>query len=143
MLGKLALFAGKRLVHKTIAKETQSRGHDLKLGFALFRDGRVPFSSKLVAMCLGIAGMIGLNVLEIPAEAFVAVALPIIGIPLDIAFNGVENVVGPFLLSAFALTFVAPKEIVDQIRRERVGGEGLIIDVPQENVAPRRGAFVS
>ncbi len=143
MLGKLALFAGKRLVHKTVAKETQNRGHDLKLGFALFRDKRVPVSSKLVAIALGIAGIVALDVLEIPAEALVALALPIIGIPLDMAVGGIENVVGPFLLSAFALTFVAPKEIVDQVRRERVGGEGLIIDVPQENVAPRRGAFVS
>jgi hypothetical protein len=89
------------------------------LGFALFRDRRVPVSAKIVAVILGLAGMVLLNIAELPAEALIAVAMPLIGIPFDIAFNGIENIIGPVLMSAFFLTLTAPKGLVERIRRER------------------------
>ena len=129
MMGILLRLVGRRVVHKAVAHQAQRQGIDFKLGFALFRDKRVPFGAKLMAIALGLAGMVLLNIVELPAEAFVAIALPMLGIMFDTLFNGFENIVGPILLSALFLTVTAPKPIVALIRRERYDKENGIIDV--------------
>lgn len=129
MWGLLLRLVGRRVVHQAVAHQAQRQGIDFKLGFALFRDKRVPFGAKLIAIVLGLAGMVLLNILELPAEAFVAIILPIVSIPFLGLFNGVENVIGPILLSALFLTVTAPKSVVALIRRERLDVENGIIDV--------------
>lgn len=121
MLAQAVRLVGRHAVKKAVAHQARRQGIDLKLGFALFRDKRVPRSAKFVAVVLGLVAMVLLNVIELPAEAFVAIALPLIGVPFDLAFNGIENVIGPVLLSAFFLTLTAPKGLVQRIHNERAG----------------------
>ncbi len=136
MWGQLLRLVGRRAVHKAVGHQAQRQGIDLKLGFALFRDKRVPLSAKVLAIGLGIAGMILLDLLELPAEAFLAVMLPMLGFMIDGVFAGIENVVGPILLSALFLNFTAPKSVVAQIRRERSGIADEVIDVESYPVTP-------
>ena len=109
------------------------RGHlfDIRLGFALMRDGRVPLRSKAVALLLGcvITGIV--EFLELPLESILAVVLPILGAGGDFLLNGAELVAGPILLANILLPFVAPRHIVDQIHAERSRGaaKSPIIDV--------------
>ena len=134
MWGLLLRLVGRRVVHKAVAHQAQRQGIDFKLGFAMFRDKRVPFGAKLMAIVLGLAGMVLLNLVELPAEAFVAIALPILGIPFVGLFNGIENVIGPILLSALFVTVTAPKPVVALLRRERFDAENGVIDVESRPV---------
>jgi hypothetical protein len=134
MWGTLLRLVGRRVVHKAVAHQAQRQGIDFKLGFALFRDKRVPFGAKLMAIVLGLAGMVLLNIIELPVEALVAIFLPLL--PLVGLFNGVENVIGPVLLSALFLTVTAPKPVVALIRRERYDMEHGVIDVESYPVDP-------
>ncbi len=136
MWGLLLRVVGRRVVHKAVAHQAQRRGIDFKLGFALFRDKRVPFGAKLMAIVLGLAGMVLLNLVELPAEAFVAIFLPLLGIPFVGLFNGIENVIGPILLSGLFLTVTAPKPIIALLRRERYDAENGVIDVESYPVNP-------
>ena len=142
MWGQLLRLVGRRAVHKAVGHQAQRQGIDIKLGFALFRDKRVPLGAKVLAVSLGITGMILLDLLELPAETFIAVMLPVLGFMLDGIFAGVENVVGPILLSAICLNFTAPKSVVAQLRRERSGVTQGVIDVESYPVNPTVQAAV-
>jgi hypothetical protein len=104
---------------------------DMKLGFALMRDRRVPLRSKLVAALLGIAITGIVEFLEIPVEGILFTLLPILGAAGDIMVDGAELIAGPLLLANVLLPFVAPRDIVAQIRSERATGaaKSPIIDV--------------
>jgi hypothetical protein len=104
---------------------------DFRLGVALFRDRRVAVPHKMMALALGGVLIVALNALELPLEALVAFLLPIVGAGIDLAFNGVENIVGPLLLAALLLPHVAPKDLVRRIREERAG------PIPVEQAAGR------
>jgi hypothetical protein len=104
---------------------------DVKLGFALMRDRRVPLRSKLAALLLGI-GITGLvEFLELPVEGILSLLLPILGAAGDIVVDGAEMIAGPLLLASLLLPFVAPRSLVDQIRSERAAGapKSPIIDI--------------
>jgi hypothetical protein len=94
---------------------------DAKLGIALFRDKRVPVAAKMAGLALGFVLMTVLNALELPIEAVLAFLVPFFGLGLELMWNGAETVVGTLLFSAVALPFIAPKQIVQQIRAERAG----------------------
>ena len=107
---------------------------DLKLGMALYRDKRVPVMAKMSALMVGILAMFAVNLLELPIEAVIAVLLPVFGIPLEMAFNGMETMVGSVLVAALVLPHVAPKQLVQEIREER---EPVLIPV-EPPVSPAR-----
>jgi len=51
---------------------------DLKFGYALLMDRRVPVYSKITAIGIGIAGIAILGFLELPVEEIIA-AIPVLG----------------------------------------------------------------
>jgi len=104
---------------------------DVRLGFALMRDRRVPLRSKLLAFLLGL-GVTGIvEFLEIPVEGILAALLPILGAAGDFVVDGAEIIAGPLLLANVLLPFLAPRHIVEQIRSERTAGtpKSPIIDI--------------
>jgi len=105
---------------------------DMKFGFALMRDHRIPLRSKAMAVLLGL-GITGLvEVLEIPVEGILSILMPILGAAGDVVIDGAELVAGPLILASLLLPFLAPRQIVDRIRSERATGTGKaspIIDV--------------
>jgi hypothetical protein len=126
MWGNVIKVVGRQAVHKAVAHQTKRGKLNPRLGLALLRDKRVPFRVKLKAVALALAGMLLLNILEIPAEMILMVALPLLGVPINIAWNGLENIVGPILLTALLLPFLAPKEIVEPTL---MAPDGSVIDV--------------
>jgi hypothetical protein len=84
---------------------------DFRTGFALFRDGRVPAPTKLLALMLGGAATALMVALEVPVEAVIGFVLNIPGVGLDLAVDGLEMVAGPLLFGALFLTRLAPKAI--------------------------------
>ena len=69
---------GERIAHKTITQNSHVGGFlDIKLGFSMLKDRRVPLRFKLLALGLG-AGLIALLIgLEFPLEWLLAVVLPV------------------------------------------------------------------
>jgi hypothetical protein len=97
---------------------------DVKFGFALMRDHRIPLRAKVMAVLLGL-GITGLvEVLEIPVEGLLSVLLPILGAAGDVVVDGAELIAGPLLLAALLLPFLAPREVVERIRSERATSPG-------------------
>ena len=120
MMNKILRQAGGRVAHQAVRKHTAEGGRfDLKFGFALLRDRRVPVGAKLLALGLGVAATAVINALELPLEVLIAVLLPGVGLAVDAVLNGVEFIAGPLLASALVLPFVAPKSLVERIRAER------------------------
>ena len=104
---------------------------DVRLGFALMRDGRVPLRTKLLAVLIGLAVTGLVEFLEIPVEGVLSVLLPILGAAGDFVIDGAEMIAGPLLLANVLLPFLAPRAVVEQIRSERSTGapKSPIIDV--------------
>ncbi len=120
MLKTILRQAGGRVAHNAVRKHTAQGGRfDLKFGFALLKDRRVPVGVKLLALALGVAATAIINALELPLEALIAVLLPGVGLAVDAVLNGAEFIAGPLLASALVVPFVAPKPLVEQIRAER------------------------
>lgn len=120
MPGLFMRLFGHKMFHKAVASHTSNGGVlDIKLGFAMLRDRRVPIGSKLLALVLGVAGIFLLINLELPLEAVLALFLPVIGFMGDAVINGLEGVVGPFVLAALLLPHLAPAAVSQAIRAER------------------------
>lgn len=130
-MGFLMRIFGHRLFHRTLAGQTHSGGLlDIKFGFALLRDRRVPVRFKLIALALG-AGLVSLLVaMELPLETILATLLPILGFVGDAMADGLEAVAGPFILGALLMPFVVPKPLVDQILAEREAIPGEFVPDP-------------
>jgi hypothetical protein len=92
---------------------------DMKLGFALMCDRRVPLRFKAFAVVLGLAITGLVEFLELPVEGILAALVPILGIAGDVVLDGAETVAGPLLLANALLPFLAPREIVERVRSER------------------------
>ena len=92
---------------------------DVKFGFALMRDHRIPLRSKAAALVLGLAITALVELLELPVEGLLSMLLPILGIAGDVVIDGAELIAGPLLLAALLLPFLAPRDIITQIRAER------------------------
>ncbi len=101
---------------------------DLKLGYLLLGDRRVPVGFKIAAFAIGIAGFAILGAIEFPVEEVMAMALPVLGILGDFALDGVEAFIIPILLACLSLPYLAPGSVVDRVCRERAG----IVDSPEE-----------
>lgn len=124
---------GERIAHKTLAQNSHTGGLlDIKLGFAMLKDGRVPFRSKLLAVGIG-AGLMALLIgMELPLEWFLAIVLPVIGLVAGALTDGLEAVIGTLGAAALLLPHLAPKLLTRQIRNERAG----IIEEPITFVQP-------
>jgi hypothetical protein len=118
MMGFILRLLGGRIAHKTVAKHIEGSAFDPKLGLALLRDRRVPLGSKLAALTIGAILVAGLVALELPFEAVLAAL--VIGIVPEGIFDGLEVLVGPVLFGCLALPHIAPRELVQQIRLERI-----------------------
>lgn len=116
MLRLLVGVFGKRVVRR----QTASGGAlDIKLGFAMLMDRRVPARSKLFALGLGAAIVASLLAAEFPLEALWGVMLPALGVGMDAMIDGLEAVIGPIVLASALLPCLAPKPVVDKLRDER------------------------
>src|SRR5579871_888473 len=97
MFGSFLRLFGERVAHKALHNQVREGSKwDIRLGFALLRDRRVPMSKKLLALGLGGGIVALLEALELPVEAILGVLVPILGLPLDAVVDGVEAIIGPF-----------------------------------------------
>jgi hypothetical protein len=94
---------------------------NLKLGYVLLRDSRVPIRAKMLALGIGALATTAFEVLEIPLEGFFAMILPLIGIAGDLVVGGAEAVVGPIIVACLILPHMAPPALVDRVRAEQAG----------------------
>jgi hypothetical protein len=94
---------------------------NIALGFVLLRDRRVPIRTKLIALGIGAAAVGAVELLELPVEGIVAALLPFIGAAGDLALDGAEAVIGPVLIATLLLPYLAPADLVRQIRAETQG----------------------
>src|ERR1700720_4920042 len=92
---------------------------NMRLGYALLRDRRVPVRTKLIALGIGAASVGAIELLQLPVEGVVAALLPFVGAAGDLALDGAEAVIGPVLIATLVLPHIAPADIVRQIRAER------------------------
>src|ERR1700757_2728362 len=91
---------------------------NIRLGYRLLRDHRVPIRAKLMALGIGAACIGALEVLELPLEAVLAGILPLIGITGDIAFDGAEATDGPEVIEKIGLADLVAPPLLQQIRAE-------------------------
>src|SRR6516164_499875 len=98
---------------------------DVRLGYRLLKDNRVPLRTKLTALGIGAACIAMLEVLEMPLEAVLAAILPLVGITGDIALGGAEAVFGPVLIATILLPYMVAPPLVQQIRAEWEGARGV------------------
>lgn len=116
----LLRFLGHRATHHALSGHSGTgRALDVRFGLALLKDRRVPVLAKVLALGLGAVGMALLIALELPAETMFALFMPVLGLIADVALDGLEGIVGPFLLAALLLPYLAPKPLVETVRRER------------------------
>jgi hypothetical protein len=94
---------------------------NMALGYALLRDRRVPIRTKLIALGIGAAGIGAIELLQLPVEGVVAALLPFIGVAGDLSLDGAEAIIGPVLIATFLLPYLAPADLVQQIRAEAEG----------------------
>jgi hypothetical protein len=111
---------GKQVAYGVARKQLDRGGaFDLKLGMALLKDARVPAGSKMLALGIGVAAVAVFDTLEIPLEALIAFLLPVLGVGINFAVDGLQYVTGSLLLAAVLLPRLAPPQIVERIRNER------------------------
>jgi hypothetical protein len=91
---------------------------NIRLGYRLLRDHRVPIWAKLMALGIGAACIGALEVLELPLETVLAGMLPLIGITGDIAFNGAEAIAGPVIIATMVLPYLVAPPLLRQICAE-------------------------
>lgn len=111
---------GKHAAHAAVGSRLRESRFNVKLGFAAFRDKRISFWVKLLALALG-GGITALLIaLEIAPESLLALLVPF-GFALDFVADGLEAIIVPVVAGALILPFVAPRDVVDQIMAERAG----------------------
>ena len=130
---------GKKLVTNAVAKQVQGGVIDVKLGWSLLRDKRVPIKSRLLALAIGAVAVAALISLEAPVELLLGMILPFAVLPFDMVLDGAEAVVGPFVVAAILMPYLAPPELVQQVRAERTGQ---VIDAEFSPAPKRSGLFM-
>ena len=132
MLRIILGLLGHKVVKDTVGKRVAGSRLDIKLGTALMRDGRLPWRYRFGALSIGALVAFLLDLVELPLGTIFAMILPIIGVPLDLALLGLEDVAVVPIVTILMLPFIAPKWLVETVQRERLGGalSPVIIDVP-------------
>ena len=121
MIRQVATFVGRHFLRQAVAGGAQQFAGgalDPKFGLKLLRDKRVPLQPKVAAFALGLGAVFVLQILELPLEAALALFLPLLGLATDVALNGAELLAGPLLFATLALPYLAPRDVVEQIRAE-------------------------
>ena len=121
MIQTILRMLGGQLLQRAVAKGGLQKAFDWRLGLQLMRNARVPVACKVQAGVLGLLALVALEVLELPIQAAMWAFLPLIGFAADAAIDGVELLVVPFLIATISLPFLAPRDIVDGIRKGRSG----------------------
>jgi hypothetical protein len=124
MIRQIASFLGRHLLRRAVATGTQQMSGgkvDPKFGFRLLRDARVPVKTKMLALGLGLGAVFVLEILELPLQLALTLLLPLVGMAADFAIDGVELLAGPLLVASLTLPWLAPREIVEEIRAEYEG----------------------
>jgi hypothetical protein len=78
------------------------------------KDRRVSGWTKLAALALGAAITAILVAIEVPLETLVGLLVPFLGVAVDIAFDGLELLVFPALLSLLFVRLLAPKALIEE-----------------------------
>jgi hypothetical protein len=94
---------------------------DIKLGYALLRDRRVPTRCKVFALAIGLLVVAAIEILEIPAEGILAALVPVLGLAGDLLIDGAQTFLLPVLFASILLPYITPSSIVRQMRAERAG----------------------
>jgi hypothetical protein len=127
---------GRRLMRRAMSQEAVKRRLDVRFGFALLRDRRVPLKAKLLALAAAI-GLVALLVLiEVPLESVLTLLVPLFTIP-DMVVDGLEVVVLPAVLVALVAPFCTPAEIRELIRAERHGVPSIAARPAAQSLPPR------
>jgi hypothetical protein len=131
---------GARALKTAVAGGNRPPILDVGLGFSLLRDRRVPVTTKLMALVLGVAAVFALSALELPVELLIAALLNVPGIGLDLVVEGVEIIAGPILFGSLFLLRMAPRGLVQQLREERYGLSAIGVP-PVHPQQPARRAY--
>lgn len=124
MIRQIATLLGRHLFRKAVsggAAKVAGRSLDPKFGLKLLRDSRVPSKAKISAFALGLGAVFVLEILELPLQLALTFLLPFVGLAADFAIDGIELLAGPLLVATLTLPYLAPREIVEQIRAESEG----------------------
>ena len=111
----LTLVLGRAFAH-FLASPSAKKLLDWRLGLQLLRDRRVPLKSKFSAVALGFAALLILEIAQMPLQLALYTLLPILGIAIDFASDGLELLIIPSIVALLAMQFVTPREIVERIR---------------------------
>jgi len=128
MIRQFATLIGRHLLRKAVsggAAKIAGNAIDPKFGLKLLRDARVPMKSKIAAFALGLAAVFVLEILELPLQTALWLLLPVVGMVADFAVDGIELLAGPLLVATITLPFLAPRDVVEQIRAE---GDGTVYE---------------
>jgi len=112
---------GQKATHAMVGRHLQGSRLDIKLGFALFRDRRVPMGPKLLALALAGALTASLVMLELSPEAVLGILIPF-GFAIEAIADGMEVLVLPLVFAGLLLPFLAPRPLVDTLMAERAAG---------------------
>lgn len=124
MIRQISNLIGRFLLRKAVsggATKIVGNALDPKFGLKLLRDKRVPTKAKISAFALGLGAVFVLEILELPLQTALMLLLPFVGLAADFALDGIELLAGPLLVATLTLPYLAPRDIVEQIRAE---GEG-------------------
>jgi hypothetical protein len=124
MIRQIASVLGRHLLRRVVstgAQKASGGAIDPKFGMKLLRDPRVPAKSKFLAFSLGLGAVFVLEILELPLQTALMLLLPVVGLAADFALDGIELLAGPLLVASLALPWLAPREIVEEIRAEGDG----------------------
>jgi len=109
---------GKELLPKAALGHAHKRGWlDFKLGIALMKDRRVSILAKLASLATGLTLTAILVAIEFPLETVIGALVPFLGLALDLTFDGLEFIFLPILVASLVIRWMAPKAIVESLRR--------------------------
>ncbi|HEX8465246.1 MAG TPA: hypothetical protein VF627_11570 [Abditibacterium sp.] len=123
MIRQFASVLGRHLLRRAVssgAQKVSGGAIDPKFGMKLLRDPRVPAKAKFLAFSLGLGAVFVLEILEVPLQTVLWLLGPL-GFATDFALDGIELLAGPLLVASLALPWLAPRDIVDEIRAEGDG----------------------
>ena len=136
MIQSLLKMLGGQMLQRAVARGGLQKAFDWRLGVQLMRDNRVPARSKWLSIAAGLLALGVLEVVELPVQAALWAFLPLIGFAADAAVDGIELLAVPFLVATIALPFLAPRDVVAQIRHQRAGADehGRVYDAASAKV---------
>lgn len=125
----LLRLLGHKATHAVVKHHAKKSGAlNAKLGFALFKDPRIPISSKLLALSIGVTLTGLLLAIEVPLELILALFVPFVGGGLDLVIDGAEIILFPMLIACLVLPGIARKKVY--VRQNTPPYRGEAIDMP-------------